>query len=252
MPEIQNWSDFFLSFICTWFDRAWKADHEYILFISIRPFFGWKNRKKLEWLRKCYFYIEFFFSIEIVEFQFQLFCELFESTIFGISMKNWVQKCYLIRCRANKAKKILSNTNRSNRLKVCVSEHSCKPIYFFVTIDRSNCVILLEPLDHGLQKYLFGFFYCWKNWTFFSSASNMRQMTEKCVRIYRILLSWSGQNSKQIAYSESASKTASNQTRFSTNSFPRKIDLWSPSGLVFETFPPSPLGVDFFQKKKIL
>ena len=36
----------------------------------------------------CYFYLEFIFSIEIVKFRFQLFCELIESTIFGISMKN--------------------------------------------------------------------------------------------------------------------------------------------------------------------
>ena len=106
VAEMQNWSAFFFLFIYIWFDRAWRADHEYILFISIRPFFRWKNRKKLEWLIKCNFYLEFVFSSEIVEFQFQLFSELFENPIFRISMKNWIEKCYSIRYRVKKAKKI--------------------------------------------------------------------------------------------------------------------------------------------------
>ena len=91
VPLKQNWSKFCFSFIHIWFDRAWKADHEYILFISIRPFFGWKNLKKLEWLIKCNFYLEFVVSLEIVEFQFQLFSELFENSIFSISMKNGIE-----------------------------------------------------------------------------------------------------------------------------------------------------------------
>jgi hypothetical protein len=44
VPEIQKSSKFFFSFVYIWFDRAWKADHEYILFIWIRSLFGWEIR----------------------------------------------------------------------------------------------------------------------------------------------------------------------------------------------------------------
>lgn len=52
VPVMQNWSEFFFSFVYIWFDRASKGDHEYIPFISIRPLFGRENFKKLEMTEK--------------------------------------------------------------------------------------------------------------------------------------------------------------------------------------------------------
>ena len=51
---IQNLSKFFFSFIYIWFDRAWRADHEYMVFISIRLLFGQKNAEKLECLKMSF------------------------------------------------------------------------------------------------------------------------------------------------------------------------------------------------------
>lgn len=48
VPAKQNWSEFFFSFVYVWFESPSKADHEYILFILIRPLFGRENFKKLE------------------------------------------------------------------------------------------------------------------------------------------------------------------------------------------------------------
>jgi hypothetical protein len=100
---------------------------------------------------------QLFLPWEIVKFYLQLFCKLFENTIFRISLGNWAQKCYSIKCRPNKTKNILSNINRSIRIKVCISEHSCKPIWLFVTRDNSNCLIFSQPSDHEQQKHLFCF-----------------------------------------------------------------------------------------------
>ena len=77
VPLKQNWSKFSFLFIYIWFDRAWKADHEYILFISIWSFFGWENLKKLERLKKCCFYVKIKFFTKTTKFLFQLFSEHF-------------------------------------------------------------------------------------------------------------------------------------------------------------------------------
>jgi len=39
----QKSSRFFFLFIYIWFDRAWRAGLEYIVFISVRSLFGWKK-----------------------------------------------------------------------------------------------------------------------------------------------------------------------------------------------------------------
>jgi hypothetical protein len=52
---MQNWSELFFLFVYIWFDRASKFDHEYVIFISIRPLFGRENGKKLEITKKIAF-----------------------------------------------------------------------------------------------------------------------------------------------------------------------------------------------------
>ena len=52
---MQNFRKFSFSFIYVWLDRAWNADHEYILFISIWFLFGGEKRKKVEWLKNTIF-----------------------------------------------------------------------------------------------------------------------------------------------------------------------------------------------------
>jgi len=55
VPVMQNWSGFYFSFVYIWFDRASKADHEYIVFISIWPISGRKKCNTLECLKKHHF-----------------------------------------------------------------------------------------------------------------------------------------------------------------------------------------------------
>ena len=151
---MQNSSEFSFLFIYIWFDRAWKADHEYIVFISNWPLFG---RKKLKLLRNSHFDDKFLFSTEIIRFQVQSFCELFENIIFWFSIKNCSKKCSLNEFKVNRAVKILYDINTGTYLKVCISRQFCIPIYFFVTWDITKCHISLESPHPELQKYPFSF-----------------------------------------------------------------------------------------------
>ena len=128
VAKMQNFRKFFFSFIYIRFDRAWKADDEYIFFFSIRLLFSSEKLLRSWRTKKHNFSIKFTLSKKTTKYFFQVSSKIFKTYIFWISVKNGVEWYYLSGCTISKTKKIILNINRPIKWKSCASVNHCKCI----------------------------------------------------------------------------------------------------------------------------
>ena len=86
---MQKSSEIYFYFFCIWFDRAWAADHDELLFIVFWSYFVVKNRKTLE---KPEFFQKSGFWAKHAKITMFLFLKLKKNFFPRFSIKNWFEK----------------------------------------------------------------------------------------------------------------------------------------------------------------